>query len=136
MTNGIYDVTNKVYDVLNNTKGFEVEMTKPAEGKISVTFNGTDFILTLGPGTESSKKVCACQQKLQNITKELDGYYEDAHNPAYTENTRERYAQQYQALVEYHSREGYSIRRNSEGKHVVSIKTSVSGAEHTSVFSR
>ena len=76
------------------------------------------------------------QQKLQNITKELDGYYEDAHNPAYTENTRERYAQQYQALVEYHSREGYSIRRNSENKHVVSLKEIAPVSEETSYFDK
>lgn len=136
MTNGIYDVTNKIFAVLNNTKGFEVEMTKPAEGKISVTFNGTDFILTLGPGTESSKKVCACQQILQNLAIVLDGYYEDAHNPEYSEDAQALYAQQYQLLVGSYDRVGYDIKRNSEGKHVVSIKTSVSGAEHTSVFSR
>ena len=90
-------------------------------------------IVSLQPETN---KQCACQQILQNITKELDGYYEDAHNPAYTENTRERYAQQYQALVEYHSREGYSIRRNSENKHVVSLKEIAPVSEETSYFDK
>lgn len=90
-------------------------------------------IVSLQPETN---KQCACQQILQNITKELDGYYEDAHNPEYSEDAQELYAQQYQLLVMSYGRAGYSIKRNSEDKHVVSIKTTVSGAEHTSVFSR
>lgn len=136
MNNSVYDITNRIFDVLNNTKGFEVELTKPGEGKIAVNYNGADFTLALEPGTESSKKVCNCQQILQNITKELDGYYADAHNPEYSEDAQALYAQQYQLLVGSYDMVGYDIKRNSEGKHVVSIKTSVSGAEHTSVFSR
>ena len=89
-------------------------------------------IVSLQPETN---KQCACQQILQNITKELDGYYEDAHNPEYSEDAQELYAQQYQLLVMSYGRAGYAIKRNSEDKHVVSIKTTVSGAETTDYFS-
>lgn len=47
MTNSVYDITNRIFDVLNNTKGFDVEMTKPGEGKIAVNYNGADFTLEL-----------------------------------------------------------------------------------------
>ena len=89
-------------------------------------------IVSLQPETN---KQCACQQILQNITMELDGYYEDAHNPEYSEDAQELYAQQYQLLVMSYGRAGYAIKRNSEDKHVVSIKTTVSGAETTDYFS-
>ena len=44
-----YDVTNKIFDVLNNTKGFEVAMTKPASGRMLINYKGINFTLTLEP---------------------------------------------------------------------------------------
>mgnify|MGYP000000238200 FL=1 len=153
--------SSKMYSSLPLTKKYQINYSDSKYGQTIASFDDKQSydrilavlktvekdIVTLNDADSSkyegytslpspNKKTCDCQQKLQNITKELDGYYEDAHNPAYTENTRERYAQQYQALVKYHSREGYSIRRNSENKHVVSLKEIAPVSEETSYFDK
>lgn len=93
-------------------------------------------IVPLQSETDGSEKRCTCQQILQNIAEELDGFYEDAHNPDYSEDAREGFAQQYYLLIGSYGRVGYSIKRDNEDKHVVSFKTPASESEHTAVFSR
>jgi dihydrodipicolinate synthase/N-acetylneuraminate lyase len=44
-----YDITNKVYDVLNNVKGFDVAMSNPRAGKIIVKHKGLNFYMTIEP---------------------------------------------------------------------------------------
>ena len=33
-----YNVTNKIFEILNNVKGFDVAMTNPRKGKIIVRY--------------------------------------------------------------------------------------------------
>ncbi len=49
MDNRNYNVTNKVFDVLNNVKGFDVAMSNPREGKIIVRHEGISFYMTIEP---------------------------------------------------------------------------------------
>lgn len=110
---------------------------KTAEKDI-VTFNDADSSKYGGYTSLSSpnKKTCDCQQILQNITKELDDYYEDAHNPEHSDDAQEFYAQQYQLLVGSYGRAGYAIKRNNDNKHVVSLKEIAPVSEETSYFDR
>lgn len=40
-----YDVTNKMTEVLNNVKGFDVAMSNPRQGKMLVCHNGINFYM-------------------------------------------------------------------------------------------
>ncbi len=44
-----YDITNKLTEVLNNVKGFDVAMSNPKSGKLLVRHNGTSFYVTIEP---------------------------------------------------------------------------------------
>lgn len=48
-----YDITNKLYEILNNVKNFEVAMSNPRGGKIIVEFNGVRFNLQITPIADS-----------------------------------------------------------------------------------
>jgi predicted transcriptional regulator len=63
MDNRNYNITNKIFEVLNNVKGFDVAMSNPREGKIIVRHEGLNFIMNIEPifndndeGRESEKK--------------------------------------------------------------------------------
>ena len=49
MDNRNYDVTNKIFEVLDNVKGFDVAMSNPREGKIIARHNGISFYVTIEP---------------------------------------------------------------------------------------
>ena len=49
MDNRNCDVTNKIFEVLNNVKGFDVAMSNPREGKIIARHNGISFYVTIEP---------------------------------------------------------------------------------------
>lgn len=55
MDNRNYDVTNKVFEVLNNVKGFDVALSNPKEGKIIARHNGISFYVTIEPIFNDSK---------------------------------------------------------------------------------
>ena len=42
-------VTNKIFEVLNNVKGFDVAMSNPREGKIIARHNGISFYISIKP---------------------------------------------------------------------------------------
>ena len=44
-----YNVTNKIFEVLDNVKGFDVAMSNPREGKIIVRHGGISFFMSLAP---------------------------------------------------------------------------------------
>ena len=44
-----YDVTNKLFSVLNEIKGFDVAMSNPKNGKLIMKYNGTSFIVEVSP---------------------------------------------------------------------------------------
>ena len=44
-----YNVTNKIFEVLNNVKGFDVAMTNPRKGKIIVRYEGVSFYMNIEP---------------------------------------------------------------------------------------
>lgn len=44
-----YKVTNKVFDVLNNVKGFDVAMSNPRKGTILVKYEGVSFYMNIEP---------------------------------------------------------------------------------------
>lgn len=44
-----YNVTNKVFEVLNNVKVFDVAMSNPRKGRIIVRHNGVSFYLNIEP---------------------------------------------------------------------------------------
>lgn len=44
-----YEVTNKVFEVLDNIKGFDVAMSNPREGKIIARYNGISFYVSIEP---------------------------------------------------------------------------------------
>lgn len=44
-----YEITNKLNDVLNNVKGFDVAMSNPRQGKMLVRYNGISFYITIEP---------------------------------------------------------------------------------------
>lgn len=44
-----YDVTNKMTEILNNVKGFDVAMSNPRQGKMLVRHNGISFYVTIEP---------------------------------------------------------------------------------------
>ena len=44
-----YNITNKVFEILNNVKGFDVAMSNPRTGKILVRHEGTSFCMTIEP---------------------------------------------------------------------------------------
>ena len=49
MDNRNYDVTNKIFEVLNNVKGFDVAMSNPRNGKIMARYNGVSFYINIEP---------------------------------------------------------------------------------------
>ena len=49
MDNRNYDVTNKIFKVLDNVKGFDVAMSNPREGRIIARYNGVSFYVTIEP---------------------------------------------------------------------------------------
>ena len=49
MDNRNHAVTNKIFDVLNNVKGFDVAMSNPREGKIILRHEGISFYMTIEP---------------------------------------------------------------------------------------
>ena len=44
-----HDVTTKIFDVLDNVKGFEVAMANPKAGKILARYQGTAFVIEIDP---------------------------------------------------------------------------------------
>ena len=44
-----YNVTNKIFEVLNNVKGFDVAMANPRKGKIIVRYEGVSFYMNIEP---------------------------------------------------------------------------------------
>ena len=44
-----YNVTNKVFEVLNNVKGFDVAMANPRKGTIIVKHEGVSFYMNIEP---------------------------------------------------------------------------------------
>lgn len=44
-----YNVTNKVFEVLNNVKGFEVAASNFRNGKIITRYEGVSFYITIEP---------------------------------------------------------------------------------------
>ena len=44
-----YNVTNKVFEVLNNVKGFDVAMSNPRKGKLIVRHKGVSFYMNIEP---------------------------------------------------------------------------------------
>lgn len=49
MDNRNYDVTHKIFDTLNNTKGFDVAMANPRKGKLIVRYGDTSFYIDVTP---------------------------------------------------------------------------------------
>ena len=49
MDNRNYDVTNKIFEVLNNVKGFDVAMSNPRNGKIMARYNSVSFYINIEP---------------------------------------------------------------------------------------
>ena len=49
MDNRNYDVTNKIFKVLDSVKGFDVAMSNPREGRIIARYNGVSFYVTIEP---------------------------------------------------------------------------------------
>lgn len=43
------DVTQKIFYVLNDVKGFEVAMGNPRTGRLILNYNGTNFTVELDP---------------------------------------------------------------------------------------
>lgn len=55
-----YNITNKVFEILNNVKGFDVAMSNPRAGKILVKYEGVSFYMTIEPifnNNEEGKEV-------------------------------------------------------------------------------
>lgn len=48
-SNRNFDVTNKIFTVLNEVKGFDVAMSNPRAGKIIIKYGGTSFELSVSP---------------------------------------------------------------------------------------
>ena len=44
-----YNVTHKVFEVLNNVKGFDVAMENPRKGKIIARYEGVSFYINIEP---------------------------------------------------------------------------------------
>ena len=44
-----YDVTNKIFSILNEVKGFDVGFSNPRMGKIIVRYKDTDFYMDIKP---------------------------------------------------------------------------------------
>lgn len=44
-----YDITNKIFEVLNDIKGFEVSTSNPRNGIIIARYNGTSFYVNIEP---------------------------------------------------------------------------------------
>jgi len=44
-----FNVTNKVYEVLNNIKGFDVAMSNPTKGTLIVKYEGVSFFVNIEP---------------------------------------------------------------------------------------
>ena len=49
MDNRNHNVTNKVFEVLDNIKGFDVAMGNPSKGKIIVRYEGVSFYIDIEP---------------------------------------------------------------------------------------
>lgn len=49
-----YDVTQKIFYVLNDVKGFEVATGAPYAGKILINYKGINFIASIEPLFESN----------------------------------------------------------------------------------
>ena len=57
MDNRNYDVTNKIFKVLNDIKGFDVAMSNPRKGKILIRYNDIDFIVSIDPVFNKDEKI-------------------------------------------------------------------------------
>ena len=44
-----FDITSKVFDVLNDIKGFDVAMSNPRNGVIIAKYKGTSFYINIDP---------------------------------------------------------------------------------------
>lgn len=51
-----YNVTNKVFEVLNNVKGFDVAMSNPRKGRIIVRHEGISFYMNIEPIFNDNKE--------------------------------------------------------------------------------
>nr|DAT91217.1 MAG TPA: hypothetical protein [Caudoviricetes sp.] len=49
MDNRNSNITHKIFDVLNNIKGFEVAMGNSATGKLIVNYKGINFSVVIDP---------------------------------------------------------------------------------------
>lgn len=50
------DITAKAYEVLNNTKGFDVAIGNPEAGKMLARYNGINFRITVEPLFNDNEK--------------------------------------------------------------------------------
>lgn len=44
-----HNITNKVFEVLNNVKGFDVAMSNPKKGTIIARYEGVNFYINIEP---------------------------------------------------------------------------------------
>lgn len=44
-----YDITNKVYEVLDDIKGFEIARGEPRTGNMIVRYKDTNYLLNISP---------------------------------------------------------------------------------------
>lgn len=59
MDNRNYNVTNKIFEILDNVKGFDVAMSDPRKGKIIMRYDGVSFYMDIQPifdDTDGGKK--------------------------------------------------------------------------------
>ena len=50
------EITNKVYQVLNEVKGFDVAMGDPHNGKVLARFGDDNFVITIEPAYHEEDK--------------------------------------------------------------------------------
>ena len=68
-----YEITNKLFEVLNNVKGFDVAMNNPRNGKLIARYNGVSFCINIKPifnDNEDGKK--ADEKPFEEIVKTHD----------------------------------------------------------------
>ena len=49
MSDKNYDITNKIFNVLNDVKGFDVAMSNPRKGVLIARYKGESFYINIDP---------------------------------------------------------------------------------------
>lgn len=44
-----HDITNKLAQILNSVKGFDIAMSNPKRGRIIARYGGVNFLITINP---------------------------------------------------------------------------------------